>query len=252
MIIDAHCHAGHGDGLTGPWDTEAPLDAYLDRAARAGISRTIIFPPFHSDYATANREIAAMVAARPDRFIGFACVHAERDRGRVARVIAEAAERLGLRGVKVHRHDARISREVCDAARAHRLPILYDLMGETAAAELFAEQYPDVPFIIPHLGSFADDWGAQRTLIDALTRRPNLFADTAGVRRFDVLEEAVHRAGAEKIIFGSDGPWLHPGIEIAKVRELHLPHERESLILGGNITRVLHAKPPAASAALCR
>jgi hypothetical protein len=26
MIIDAHCHAGKGDGLTGPWDTNAPLE----------------------------------------------------------------------------------------------------------------------------------------------------------------------------------------------------------------------------------
>ena len=25
MIIDSHCHAGKGDGLTGPWDTAAPL-----------------------------------------------------------------------------------------------------------------------------------------------------------------------------------------------------------------------------------
>ncbi|HEU0302639.1 MAG TPA: hypothetical protein VFR37_24475 [Longimicrobium sp.] len=27
MIIDSHCHAGKGGGLTGPWDTDAPLRA---------------------------------------------------------------------------------------------------------------------------------------------------------------------------------------------------------------------------------
>ena len=32
MIIDAHCHAGKGDLLTGPWDTDAPLGLYLKRA----------------------------------------------------------------------------------------------------------------------------------------------------------------------------------------------------------------------------
>ncbi len=37
MVIDCHCHAGQGDGFTGPWDTDAPLGAYLQRAARAGI-----------------------------------------------------------------------------------------------------------------------------------------------------------------------------------------------------------------------
>ena len=37
MIIDCHCHAGKGDGLTGPWDTAAPLDGYLRWAAPYGI-----------------------------------------------------------------------------------------------------------------------------------------------------------------------------------------------------------------------
>ena len=52
MIIDSHCHAGKGDGLTGPWDTAAPLDKYLLRAAQAGITQTVLFAAFHSDYAT--------------------------------------------------------------------------------------------------------------------------------------------------------------------------------------------------------
>ena len=37
IIIDSHCHAGKGDGLTGPWDTDANLDRYLRRASSAGI-----------------------------------------------------------------------------------------------------------------------------------------------------------------------------------------------------------------------
>ena len=57
MIIDSHCHAGKGDGLTGPWDTNAPLEKYLQRARRAGIGRTVLFAAFHSDYAVANQEV---------------------------------------------------------------------------------------------------------------------------------------------------------------------------------------------------
>ena len=68
MIIDSHCHAGKGDGLTGPWDTAAPLDKYLQRAARGGITQTVLFAAFHSDYAIANREVARIVSGRPDRF----------------------------------------------------------------------------------------------------------------------------------------------------------------------------------------
>ena len=241
MIIDGHCHAGKGDGLTGPWDTSAPLEAYLRRAREAGVNRTVLFAAFHSDYAEANQQVARIVASRPDRFYGFAFVHPERDRGRVAALVRTAVHKYGFRGIKVHRHDGRITREVCEVARAYALPVIYDVMGEVSAVELLATEYPGVSFIIPHLGSFADDWRAQLALIDHLVRHPNIYTDTAGVRRFDLLETAVQRAGARKIIFGTDGPWLHPGVELAKVRALHLTAVEARQILGSTILRLMGA-----------
>ncbi|HEV2840912.1 MAG TPA: amidohydrolase family protein [Chthoniobacterales bacterium] len=239
MIIDCHCHAGKGDGLTGPWDTNAPLGDFLRWSRAAGIDRTVLFAAFHSDYRHANREVARIVARQPDRFFGFAFIHPQRDRGRVAELVREAVVEYGFVGLKVHRYDARITREICEVARAYSLPVLYDVMGEVSAVELLATEYPSVPFIIPHLGSFADDWRAQLGLIDPLARHPNVFADTSGVRRFDLLARAVQRAGAKKFLFGSDGPWLHPGVELAKVRALELSAEDEELVLGGNLLRLI-------------
>jgi predicted TIM-barrel fold metal-dependent hydrolase len=239
MIIDCHCHAGKGDGLTGPWDTSASLDQYMMRAARAGIDRTVLLAAFHSDYGVANREVARIVASRPERFYGFAFVNAERDRGRVFQLVKVAVEEYGFCGIKVHRHDGRITREVCEVARAFRLPVLYDVMGDVSVLELLGSEYPDVPFIIPHLSSFADDWRSQLALLDHLTRHPNIYTDTSGVRRFDLLEQAVRRAGARKILFGTDGPWLHPAVELAKIRMLELSETEERLILGENLLRLI-------------
>ncbi len=239
MIIDCHCHAGKGDGLSQPADTSAPLGRFLARARKANIDRTSIFAAFADDYRRANREVAAMVASRPDRLSGFAFVHAARDKGRIETMVREAVLELKFVGIKIHRHDAPITREVCDAARRYRLPVLYDVMGEVSVAEILAQEYPDVPFIIPHLGSFADDWRAQIALIDHLVRHKNIFTDTAGVRRFDVLEQAVKRAGARKILFGTDGPWLHPGVELAKIEALGLPPAERAAILGGNILHLI-------------
>lgn len=239
MIIDNHCHAGPGDGFSGPWDTDAGLGRYLQRAREAGIDRTVLLAAFHSDYALANAGVARIVASDPQRFYGFAFVHAQRDRGRVAALVRIAVEQYGFVGIKLHRHDARISGEVCEAARAHRLPVLYDPTGEVAVAELLAAQYPDVNFILPHLGSFADDWAAQLALIDHLVRHKNIYTDSAGVRRFDLLQQAVRRAGAHKVLFGSDGPWLHPGVELEKIRLLRLPERDERLILGENFLRLI-------------
>jgi uncharacterized protein len=238
VIVDCHCHAGTGDGLTGPWDTAAPLGKYLRRARAAGIDRTVLLAAFHSDYAVANREVAGIVATDPERFLGFAFVNPVADAGRVGALVGEAVTRYGFRGIKAHRHDGRLTREVCAAARQWRLPVLYDPMGEVSQVELLAPQYPDVAFVVPHLGSFADDWAAQRSLIDIMARHRNVYADSSGVRRFDLLVEAVRRTGPDRILFGTDGPWLHPGVELAKVRALGLPPRAEALVLGGNLLRL--------------
>ena len=245
MIVDCHCHAGQGDGFTGPWDTSAPLDRYLDRACKAGIALTVVFSAFHSDYASANRRVAEIVAAQRDRLIGFAFVNPRADQGNIAHLVGVAVRQYGFRGIKVHQHDGRITREVCEVARRHAVPILYDVMGETTAIDLVARAYPDVNFIVPHLGSFSDDYRAQVAVIDLLVRVPNVFADTSGVRRFDLLEEAVARAGAGKVLFGSDGPWLHPAVELAKIRALNLSPPDEHRILGANILSLMRVAPVA-------
>jgi len=159
VIIDAHCHAGKGDSLTGRWDTDAPLQPYLSRARAAGIARTVVFPTFHSNYAEANANLARIIAHHPRQLIGFAMVNTRKDRGRIANIVGRAFS--------------------------------------------------------------------------------NVFADTSGVRRSDYLVQAVERAGAPKLLFGSDGPWLHPGLELYKIRLLELQPWDERLILGRNAWRLL-------------
>lgn len=239
MIIDCHCHAGKGDIMTAPWNTAAPLRTYLRRALAAGISRTIVFPPFHRDYAKANAALARLVLRAHGRLIGFAFVHAMRDTGRIFEMVERAVTKYGFRGVKVHGHDALPTREVCEAALAFGLPLLADVVGRAYVVEMLASEFPRLNFIIPHLGSFNDDWRAQQQIVDQLVRYPNVYTDTSGVRRFDYIVQAVTRAGPHKVLFGSDGPWLHPGVELYKIRMLRLPVECEKLILGGNAARLV-------------
>jgi len=239
MIIDCHCHAGRGDRMTAPWNTDASIEPYLRRARAAGIDRTVVFAPFHGDYAIANAEVARIVARYPRRLIGFAFVHPRRDAGRIFDMVKRAVTGYGFRGIKVHGYDAMPTREVCETARAFNLPLLVDVIDQASVVEMLAPQYPSVNFIIAHLGSFRDDWKAQQQVVDQLVRYPNVYADTAGVRRFDYIVQAVRRAGAHKLLFGSDGPWLHPGLELHKIRLLHLPPRDGALVMGGNAGRLL-------------
>jgi predicted TIM-barrel fold metal-dependent hydrolase len=213
----------------------------VDCHCPAGIDRTVIMPTFATNSRRSNEEVAGLVRRDPRRLIGFAWVHPKRDAGKVEDVVRHAL-RLGLVGIKVHGHDAMPTRELCESAEHHRLPVLVDVYGKAGVIDMFAPEFPAVQFIVPHLGSFADDFRAHQQVIDCLVRLPNVHADTSGVRRFDYLGEAVNRAGPRKILFGSDGPWLHPALELQKIRLLGLRPADERLILGGNIIRLLQRR----------
>ena len=238
MIVDAHCHAGTGDGFTGPWDTLAKLDDYLVRAERAGIDRSIVFPVFNSDYPASNRRLARIVADHRDRLWGFAALHPQREAAQLRRHVGRAVEELGLIGIKIHGAEAHPTRGLCVLARKYGLPILYDIFRQPARVEMLANAYPDVAFIVPHLGGFADDWMVFLSVIDQIVRLPNVYADTSGVRYFEALVMAAKRA-PQKLIFGSDGPLLHPGVELQKVLELPLSPTHQRNAIGGTICRLL-------------
>ena len=235
-VIDAHVHIGTGDGLRGPWDTEGSLPVYLRRARPAGITGAVIMAPLTSDYPRANDEIARIIASRPG-FLGYLFVHSAAEAGRVPERVALGVRR-GFCGIKVHAHDARITREVAEAARHWDLPVLYDPAGDTASVEMAARAYPDVAWVVPHLSSFADDWKAQCAFVDQLVRLPNVFTDTSGVRYYDLLEDAVRRAGPRKVLFGSDGPFLHPAVELTKARALPVDADGLADVLAGNVLRL--------------
>ena len=239
MIIDSHCHAGKGDKMTAPWNTDAPIEPYLRRAQSAGIDKTVVLAPLHGNYQQANAQVARIVARYPRRLIGFAFVHARRDAGRIFRMVKHAVTRWNFRGIKVHGFEAMPSREVCETARAFRLPILVDVVSRPEVVDMFALEYPDVNFIIAHLGSFTDNWKAHQQVTFQLERYPNVYADSSGVRQFRYLVEAIKRGGPRKLLFGSDGPWLHPGVELHKIRLLGLSPQDEALVLGGNALRLL-------------
>jgi hypothetical protein len=239
MIIDCHCHAGKGDRMTAPWNTEAAIEPYLRRARAAGIDKTIVVATFHSNYNKANAEVARIIARYPGRLIGFAFVHATRDAGRIFPMVQRAVSKWRFRGIKIHGFEAMPTREVCETARAFRLPIFVDLISRPEVMDMLAPQYPDVNFIVAHLGSYTDDWRAHQQVVYQVARYANVYADTSAVRRFDYIVEAVKRAGPGKLLFGSDGPWIHPGVELRKIRLLGLPKDQEAMVLGGNVLRLI-------------
>lgn len=127
--------------------------------------------------------------------------------------IFEAAERLG---VPVYIHSSYESR-----------------LSAPEAIERVAEAFPEVSILIGHMGG--GSWSAVR----AAMRCENLYLETSGARSPGVILEAVKALGAERVVYGSDFPYLRPEVERAKIGSLRIPDEDKELIMGGNMARIL-------------
>jgi hypothetical protein len=243
LVIDCHAHVGIArmpgttEELTAPWDTVADAETILQHAQEAGIDKTVIFPINNTSYKEANEDIARMCQRYPQRFAGFARHDAETEAGKIRPLLFHEIRDLGLRGLKLHTQP---NREILDAARDLGIPILYDSNQHVELFEEFLPFYPTINFIIPHLGSDqSDDWRQHLLAIELAKRYPNVHVDTAAVVLTEYLEKAIKELPAEQILFGSDEPEIDCRLEIFKIRVLNPPKEKEELILGGNIQRLL-------------
>ena len=241
-VIDAHCHAGKGmnygknDPTSDPWTTYNDPRWTLSRAEEVGIDKTIIFPISNTTYQEANEEIASYVRCWPDKFIGFAKHDARTEAGKIRNMLRHEVLKLGLRGLKLHGVP---TKEMVETAVELGIPILFHPPKVSDSLEV-VESHPKVSFILAHLGCFASrNWREHVRAIEAAKRLANLYLDTSSVVFFKYLEQAAHELPSEKLIFGSDGPLVDSRAELYKIRLLRLPQERERLILGGNILRLL-------------
>jgi predicted TIM-barrel fold metal-dependent hydrolase len=239
LVIDAHCHAGKGEEMSAPWSTYADPEVTLRRAAEVGIDKTILFPINNPSFEKANAELARIIERYPDKFIGFAKHDPVREAGRIKEMLTHEVRELGLKGLKLHHLP---SREVLDAVAELRIPILYH-PDRVSDFHMLATEYPQINFIVAHLGSFAShDYTEHLAAIDLAKRYPNVFLETSSVVFQEYLEMAARELPAEKLIFGTDGPLVDSRVELYKIRLLKLPLESETKVLAGNILRLLSMK----------
>ena len=236
LIVDAHCHAGRGTAMSAPWTTRADVEVTLRHMAEAGIDRTVLFPINNTDYEKPNQEIAEICGRHSGKFIGFAKHDPQTEAGKIPALLRREVQSLGLKGLKLHKLP---TRDVLDVVAELGIPVLYH-PEKVANFHMIAAEYPQVPFIMAHLGNFASrDWAEHIAAMGVGRRYPNVYLETSSVVFFKFLEMAGAELGAGKLIFGSDGPELDSRVELFKVRLLKLSPADEARVLGGNILKLL-------------
>jgi len=241
-IVDAHTHVDEVPefGWIDPPEKLIPL---LDAA---GIARAVIMTyteapavnPHALDY------IAQAVARYPDRLIGFARMHPGYG-DEAMRLFERAIKELGMKGLKLHpvgtlahpgnEGTVRLLRRAAQLG----VPALFHCGDEALSTPLeiaqAARQAPETTIILGHMGGYfhVDD------AIEVAERYDNIVLETSAVPYPAKIAEAVRRVGAERVIFGSDGPGCNPALEVEKVHQAQLSPEHERLVLADNIVRIL-------------
>jgi len=92
--------------------------------------------------------------------------------------------------------------------------------------------FPEAKVILGHMGHGNIIY--INAAIDVAARHPKVYLETSGMPMHTKIAEAVERVGPERVLYGSDVPFHHPAVEIAKVRVSGLPPELVERVLGAN------------------
>jgi predicted TIM-barrel fold metal-dependent hydrolase len=194
-----------------------------------------------------NDAVLRAVAARSDRFFGFAFVNPESPR---ALEIARSCLDAGLCGIKLtlfqYATDLAGDRmsALCELAREYRVPVFVHIgvRPESSNFEAPVCNFPEVNFILAHGGVHRF-----RDAIELARTRDNLFVDTSSyIVSPPKLKKLLESLGAGKLIFGTDVPVMarDPSEGLRKIEGLPLKPADRDLILGQNLLGLLRdAKP---------
>ena len=245
MIIDSHCHLKHGDAQR----TEYSAETIVKIMDAIGIDKSVVFAI--STTTSCSIEMARKAVEEfPDRLIPY--VYALPSYTDVVLSQLENAILLyGFRGIKIHAGECTLAEyiidPVIDLAGRIDVPCLIDCLGRYETIDRIAKKFNKTKIIIAHFGQYLSrDESLIERFIRLAEEHDNVFLDTSGVVIVSKIKEAVKRIGAERIIFGIDGPHESPDLitfaqaELDKIRMLNLNPQDENAIIGGNIANLLH------------
>ncbi len=250
LVIDDHGHLG-------PWynfhivggGTAATMIANMDLM---GVDM-VVFAPHISigpDMKEGNRQAAEAAQQYPDRLVPYITIN---PRYPLAEIEAEIAcyhdELGGIKGFKFHSscHAVDCSHvgygPAYEYANEHGLPILSHVWdGPEKDGKSFltrqAAAYPKIAFLHAHSGN---GWEAIKRLIPETKANPNVYLDLAGSGRpYGGLEYMVREAGADRILFGSDLPFIDIRCQLPRILAARISDDDKRLIMGLNAKRLFN------------
>ena len=275
MIIDSHVHL-HPTEEVGkmvvesiglPYYSYGTPDDYLNDMKSAGIDRAVMVS-FAPDNQLKNNNFWTVAITRTGRnkpakypmLIPFISVSPTM-KGRTMVEELEHKYKWGMKGLKIHPVAQRFAPDdermwpVYEWITKHDLPITahsgFNVDGKSEFGESerwisVLEEFSNLKLILAHMGG-----GSWDKTVEIADKFPQVMFDTAiaisYINRPTTLddEEAVdiiRTIGSERILFGSDYPWINPKNDIERINGLNISDEDKKIILGQNAARLFNLK----------
>jgi predicted TIM-barrel fold metal-dependent hydrolase len=247
-IFDCHGHlGGHPDFPAGK-DTLDEIISVMDLLNIEVLAITSTLACYN-DCPRGNAEIAAALARYPRRLRGYVTVNPHPP-GEALRELERWRHFHNPPLIKLHPdlHKYPVTGEnyqpIWDYANQTRALVLVHTWesdpncGPSLLAPI-ARGYPQARIILGHSGV---TWRGYEQALETAATAPNTLLDITGSQSHrTILERMVARAGAERVLFGSDMPYLEAAVSLGRVLAARISDADREKILRSNFARLLEA-----------
>lgn len=259
-IIDVHTHAwpdALAPAAVSAVGTQGHIGAHYDGTVdglvatmdKAGIDVSVLLP-----VATKPNQVGVIndwsaTLLGHDRIVPFGAMHPDVEDP--SREIVRM-RKLGLTGFKMHPEyqafeptEPRMER-IYQAAIDNDMTLYFHAGGDVAFTSVrgtpkefvtVLESWPELHAVLAHMGGFRQ-WQA----VSGRLAGKDVWFDTAytlGHLPDDEFVALVRAHGADRVLFGTDGPWTDAVAQLERLRSLPLTADELAAILGGNAERLL-------------
>lgn len=246
-IIDFHAHLGPYFNMHIPKSTPEEMVWMMDRC---GIDKTILSPntAICSDLVFGNNVMLDTIKKFRGRLYGACSVNGNFPSLSVDELERCFSEDKAVVLVKLHpflsgcKMNDRRMKGIYDFVSKRKLFIIVhtwldnDAYGNQDLFASVAKDYPDIKWLMGHSGG---PFGSYRA-VEIAHELPNVFLDlTLSMIPARQIEFFVREVGADRIMFGTDNPFIDPRPQIGRLCLADITQEDRIKIMGGNARRYI-------------
>lgn len=243
-IIDAHVYVG--ENLYGLSQNEVQILKSMDVI---GIERSVLVTnkPLNYSLRDGNENVSRIVRSHPDRFFGMARIDPwQRQKALDDLQICHAE--YGFSGLLLqpweevfHIADP-VVYPLIEYAIMHKMYVMieagYPLISHPFDIAELANRYTEGTFIATH-GLQMDSAAYALTDAEFVMREcSNLIMETSGMYAPTVVERIIHELGVNRVLFGSNSPWLNQRFETDRILKFRITEEERAMVFSGNFEKL--------------